>query len=77
VKSRVKINARLKPRPFFEIRYIKVNHAGSFPIVGFGANLYGVYVCVHPLYLSLEVSRKLKPSPLTEEEKEILRQDDL
>jgi hypothetical protein len=74
---KIKINARLKPRPFFEIRYIKSNFGGSIPLIGISANNCGIYLCLWPLYLSLTISRKLKPSPLTEEEKENLRQDDL
>lgn len=74
-KARIKINAQIKPRPMFEIRYVKPYLRGSFPIIGFGANLYGVYICVHPFYLSLTIARKIEPSPLTKEEMRILEQD--
>lgn len=74
---KIKVNARLKPNPLFEIRYIRSNYGGSFPIIGVWLNTYSLMFALHPFYLSFMIARGVRPSPFTEIEKEILRQEDL
>ena len=75
MKARIKINARLKPRPLFEIRYVKENFRGSNVIFGVAGNLYGVYLCIYPFVFSITISRKIKPSALTPEERAEIEQE--
>ena len=66
--KRLKINARLRPYPFFEIRYIKAGMRGSTGLLSVFANQFGFGILLYPLVLSIQIIRKIKPTPLTKEE---------
>lgn len=72
--GKIKINARLKPRPLFEIRFVTKQY--SRVLLGLATDRYGVCFVIWPFVLSLTVMRKIKPSKLTEEEIAELKKND-
>lgn len=64
-----KVNFNLKPYPFFEIRYRKRNTWFSFPIISVFAEKWSIGFVLYPFAFSLNLIRRIKPAPLTPEEK--------
>ena len=74
--KRIKINARLKPYPFFEIRYIKANMRGSTGLLSVFANRFGFGILLYPFVFSVQIIRSIRPTPLTKEEIEEIKKHD-
>lgn len=53
---------------FWEIRYVKPNLTGSFPLISIYWGWQSVSLSIWPFIFSITVVRKFKPKPLTPEE---------
>lgn len=66
----IKISKAKDPYFRFEIRWVRPQHRGSFPIIGFYGIRKGFEVNTGGFYVVFGKSYKLEPTPMTKEDHE-------
>ena len=69
----VVFNYRFSHAPYVEIRYVRPNLGGSYPILGLYASSHSAQICFMKLFFIFGISKPLKSAPLSKEEEELVK----